>query len=176
MGKDEDRAGAAIMTREDQAQQAYDRAYDLDVKVGCCPQCVLTALKETIGGVSDDLIKASHGLSGGGGLDGAGTCGALSGGLLALGTRRGRDADKLDQGRGMADFEIGQRLTDRFRQEYGATTCEGLQLRFSGRTWDFWKAEEYKGFSTAREDRCARASGLVARWVIEMLEEETPEA
>ncbi len=159
------------MDTKDLADAAYDRAFDLDVKVGCCPQCVLTAIKETVGGITDELIKASHGLSGGGSLDGGGTCGALSGGLLALGTRRGRDADKLTAGRGMANFEIGQQLTERFRQEYGATTCEGLQLRFSGRTWDFWKAEEYKGFSDARGDRCARASGLVARWVVEMLAE-----
>lgn len=157
------------MERDELAATAYQRAFDLDAKYGCCPQCVLTAVKEAVGGVSDDTIKASHGLSGGGSLMGAGTCGALAGGLVALGTRKGRDADKLDKGRGMANFQAGRQLVERFRQEYGGTSCEYLQQCFSGRTWDFWKPEEYKGFSAARGDQCARASGLVARWVIEML-------
>ncbi len=157
------------MEREALPAQAFERAYELDLKYGCCPQCVLTAVKETIGGITDDLIKASHGLSGGSCLVGNGTCGALTGGLLALGTRRGRDADKLDKGRGMANFQIGRQLSERFQQEFGGTSCEDLQQRFSGRTWDFWNPAEYNAFSAARGDQCARASGMVARWVIELL-------
>jgi C_GCAxxG_C_C family probable redox protein len=155
--------------REALAQRAYERAFDLDARYGCCPQCVLTAVKEAVGGVSDDLIKASHGLSGGGSLMGAGACGALTGGLVALGTRKGRDADKLDKGRGMANFQAGKQLVDRFKEEFGGVTCEDLQRRFTGRTWDFWTPAEYKGFSEARKDQCARATGLVTKWVIEML-------
>ena len=155
--------------REQLAEMAYQRAFELDALYGCCPQCVLTAVKETTGEVSDDLIKASHGLSGGGALIGEGVCGALTGGLLALGARLGRDADKLDQGRGMGNFQAGHELTDQFHKEYGGFSCQHLQKCFSGRTWDFWKAEEYKGFSVARKDGCARATGLVAKWVVEML-------
>lgn len=95
--------------REALANAAYEHAYDLDVKYGCCPQCVLTAVKEATGDVSDDVIKAGHGLSGGGALIGTGgVCGALTGGLLALGTRLGREAAKLDQGRGMSNFQAGR--------------------------------------------------------------------
>lgn len=157
------------MEREKLAAEAYERAYELDAKYGCCPQCVLTAVKETVGGVSDELIKASHGLSGGGSLMGTGTCGALTGGLVALGTRRGRDADKLHKGRGMANFQAGRELVERFRQEFGGISCEHLQQCFSGRTWDFWKPDEYRSFSVARGDQCARATGLVTQWVVEML-------
>jgi C_GCAxxG_C_C family probable redox protein len=158
-----------ISEREKLAQQAYDRAFDLDAKYGCCPQCVLTAIKEVTGEVSDDLIKASHGLSGGGALVGSGICGALTGGLLALGAKLGREADKLDKGRGIGNFQAGRKLVDRFQREYEGLTCEHLQQRFSGRTWDFWNGAEYKGFSDARDDKCAHATGLVAKWVIEML-------
>jgi C_GCAxxG_C_C family probable redox protein len=157
------------MDKEQLAEQAYARAFELDARYGCCPQCVLTAVKETVGGVSDETIKASHGLSGGGSLMGSGTCGALTGGLLALGTRKGRDADKLDRGRGMANFQSGRKLVERFEQEFGGTSCQYLQQRFTGRTWNFWEPEEYKAFSAARDQQCARATGLVTRWVIEML-------
>lgn len=153
----------------DLAQQAYERAYELDVKFGCCPQCVLTAVKELTGYVSDDTIKASHGLSGGGGLMGEGACGALTGGLLALGAKTGRDADKLHRGRGINNFNFSRMLVEKFRQEFGGITCEHLQKRFSGRTWDMWKPEEYQGFSESRGDQCARATGLVTQWVTEHL-------
>lgn len=154
---------------DDPAARAYEIAYDLDAKYGCCPQCVLTAVKETLGGVSDEAIKASHGLSGGGALVGSGVCGALTGGLLALGTRKGREADKLHRGRGMANFQAGRQLVERFQEEFGGLTCEHLQHRFTGRTWDFWAPEEYEAFSDNRGDQCARATGLVTKWVIEML-------
>lgn len=155
--------------RQKLADDAYARAFDLDAKYGCCPQCVLTAVKETTGAVTDDLIKASHGLSGGGALMGTGVCGALTGGLLALGARHGRDADKLDKGRGMSNFQAGKKLVERFQAEFNGLTCEHLQEQFSGRTWDFWNGAEYKGFSDARQDNCARATGLVAKWVVEMM-------
>jgi C_GCAxxG_C_C family probable redox protein len=152
-------------------QKAYDLAFDLELKYGCCPQCVLTAVKETVGGVTDETIKASHGLSGGGGLMGQGGCGALTGGLLALSVKRGRDADKLDKGRGIANFQLGRQLIDKFQSEFGGITCEQLQQRFTGRTWDMWNPNEYKAFDKARGEQCARATALVTGWAVEIMVE-----
>ena len=66
------------------AEQAYRKAVQYELDYGCCPQCVLAAVQETAGIVDDGTIKASHGLSGGGGLTAQGACSALTGGLLAL--------------------------------------------------------------------------------------------
>ena len=46
-------------------QRVRDRAFELECKSVCCPQCVMTAVKETVGGVTDETIKLGHGLSGG---------------------------------------------------------------------------------------------------------------
>jgi len=151
------------------AEEAYQKAFEYDLEYGCCPQCVLTAVKETAGYVTDETIKASHGLSGGGALSGAGACGALTGGLMALGAKRGRDADKLDKGRCMKNFQEGHKLVERFRETFGGITCEELQHRFTGETYDMWQPEQYKAFSDARGDQCARATAEVTRWVVEML-------
>jgi C_GCAxxG_C_C family probable redox protein len=153
------------------SEKAHDIAFELELNYGCCPQCVLTAVKQTIGGVSDETIKASHGLSGGGGLMGHGACGALTGGLIALSTKKGRDADKLHKGRGMANFQVGRKLVDRFVKEFGGVTCEELQRKFTGRTWDMWNPSEYKAFSEARGKECARTTALVTGWAVEMLEQ-----
>ena len=154
------------MDTRELAEKAYQIAFDLDAKYGCCPQCVLTAVKQTVGYVTDETIKASHGLSGGGALTGDGYCGALVGGLLALGAKKGRAADKLDKGRGMANFNASRKLVERFQAEFGGTFCKELQQHFSGRTWNLWDPQEYDEFGEARGSRCAHATGLVTKWVV----------
>ena len=160
------------MTADDKtalAQQAYDKALRYELDYGCCPQCVLAAVQETIGVIDDSVIKASHGLSGGGALSGKGACGALTGGLVALSAKRGRDRDKLDKGRFINNFKKGDELVERFKAEFGGVTCEELQQHFTGRTYDMWKSEEYQAFSDARGDKCALATATVTKWVVEML-------
>jgi C_GCAxxG_C_C family probable redox protein len=153
------------------SEQAYDQAVKYELDYGCCPQCVLATVQETVGIVDDQTVKASHGLSGGGGLMGEGLCGALSGGLMALSAKYGRDRDKLNRGRYINNFKKAKELTKRFRTEFGGVTCRELQQRFTGRTYNMWDANEYKTFSDARGDQCAHATGTVTRWVVEMLEE-----
>ncbi len=150
-------------------EQAYAKALKYELDYGCCPQCVLATVQETIGIVDDQTIKASHGLSGGGALLGEGICGALTGGLMALSTKYGRDRDKLDRGRYINNFKKAKELTERFQREFGGVTCRQLQKQFTGRTYDMWNAEEYKAFSDARGQQCANATGTVTKWVIEML-------
>ncbi len=160
------------MTQEEKKQNAllaYEKALRYELDYGCCPQCVLAAVQETIGVVDDATVKASHGLSGGGALSGQGACGALSGGLLALSSKRGRDRDKLDKGRFIGNFQKGAELVERFRDEFGGVTCAELQQRFTGRTYDMWKPDEYQAFSEARGQKCAVATATVTRWVVEML-------
>lgn len=151
------------------AEQAYRRARAYELKFGSCPQCILAAIQETVGGIDDATIKAAHGLAGGGGLAGVGTCGALTGGLLALSARYGRDRDKLDKGRYLNNFKKGNELVERFRAEFGGVTCRELQQRFTGQTYDMWSAEGYAAFDKARGCQCAEATGTVARWVVKML-------
>ena len=150
-------------------EQAFEKAARYELDYGCCPQCVLATVQETLGGIDDQTVKASHGLSGGGALLGEGLCGALTGGLMALGAKYGRDRDKLDKGRCINNFKKARELTERFRAEFGGVTCRELQRQFTGRTYDMWNAEEYKAFDAARGRQCACATGTVTKWVIEML-------
>ncbi|MCW8956988.1 MAG: C-GCAxxG-C-C family protein [Gammaproteobacteria bacterium] len=151
------------------AEQAYDKAMQYELDYGCCPQCVLATLQETVGIIDDQTIKASHGLSGGGGLMGHGACGALTGGLMALSVKRGRDRNKLDKGRFINNFKKGKELVERFREEFGGITCQELQQQFTGRTYDMWDEDEYKKFDLDRGKKCAHTTGTVTRWLVEML-------
>jgi len=161
-----------VMKKEEKqalAEEAYEKALQYELDYGCCPQCVLATVQETVGFIDDSTIKASHGLSGGGGLMGQGACGALTGGLMALSAKRGRDRDKLDKGRFISNFKKGRELVERFREEFGGVTCEELQHQFTGRTYDMWNEDEYKAFDEARGKKCAHATGTVTKWLIEML-------
>ena len=151
------------------AERAYQKAFEYELDYGCCPQCVLATVKDSVGVVTDETIKASHGLSGGGALSGMGTCGALSGGLVALSSKRGRERDDFHKGKRISNFKFGQQLVDRFREEFGGTTCQELQVQFTGKTYNLWDAAEYAAFDEAREHKCARATALVTKWVVEML-------
>ncbi len=157
------------LSKQQLGEQAYDKALQYELDYGCCPQCVLSTVQETVGFVDDITIKASHGLSGGGGLMGEGACGALTGGLMALSAKYGRDRDKLHRGRGMNNFKKTKDLVDRFREEFGGITCQQLQQQFTGRTYDMWNPDEYRAFSNARGEQCARATAQVTKWVVEIL-------
>lgn len=157
------------MDKQALAEEAARRARQYELDFGSCPQCVLAAIQETVGIIDDATIKAVHGLAGGGALMGKGTCGALTGGLIALSAKRGRDRDKLDKGRFMGNYQKGKELVDRFQAEFGGVTCEELQQKFTGRNYDMWRAEEYKAFDDARGDKCANATATVTRWVVELL-------
>lgn len=151
------------------AQEAYDKAAQYELNFGGCPQCVLATIQETLGLIEDQTIKASHALSGGGGLLGEGICGALSGALLALSVKYGRDRDKLGAGRYLNNFKKAKEFTERFRQEFGGVTCKELQTKFTGRTYDLWQADQYKAFDHDRGNQCAHATGTVTRWLVQML-------
>lgn len=148
---------------------ALARSYEFDF--GCCPQCVLAAVKETVPGskVTDETIKASHGLSGGGGLTGVGLCGSLVGGLLTLGTKRGRDRNKFEKGKFIGNFKLCNELTEAFEKEFGGLTCRDLQKQFTGHTYDMWQPEEYQAFSDNRGEQCAETAEFVTRWVVNKL-------
>ena len=152
------------------AHQAYRQAMNCELDYGCCPQCVLVTIQQTIGIIDDQTIKASHGLSGGGGLLGHGACGALAGGLLALSAKRGRDRNKLDKGRFIGNLQKAKQLVEAFREEFGGITCVELQKQFTGRTYNMWDADEYQQFNRDRGNKCAHTTGTVTRWVIEILE------
>ncbi|WP_456407838.1 C-GCAxxG-C-C family (seleno)protein [Thiolapillus sp.] len=151
------------------ASQAAALALEYEFDYGCCPQCVLAAVQETVGLISDETIKASHGLSGGGGLSGVGLCGSLVGGILALGAKRGRDRKKFAKGKFIGNFSKANQLAEEFKERFGGLTCQELQQQFTGKTYDMWKPEEYQAFSENRGDKCARTAEFVTQWVVERL-------
>ena len=57
----------------------------------------------------------------------------------------------------------------RFQQEFGGVTCQELQQKFTGQTYNMWDETQYQAFTDARGSQCANATATVTKWVVEML-------
>lgn len=154
-------------------KKAYESAYAYERDYGCCPQCVLAALKDVLDVGDDELFKAAHVFSGGGAVTVTGTCGALAGALLAVGTRYGRSRADFAAGPFMESFKQGKRVIDAFVQEFGSTLCADVQTRLMGRSFDMWDGRDFAAFERAggHTDKCTHVAGTAARIAAEILSE-----
>lgn len=152
--------------------KAYALAFENEQKIGCCSQCVLAAIQDVLGGIDDAVFKAAHTLAGGGALTTGGTCGALAGGMLALGSHYGRDRAHFAQGQHfMPSYRLGKQLQDRFVAEFGSPVCAEIQKKILGKSFDLWNRDDFKAFEAAggHLDKCPHVAGQVAKWITEIL-------
>jgi len=152
-------------------EEVYARAFEYEQKYGSCPQCVLGAIQDVFGVVDDDTFRAGYGLAGGVGLTTDGTCGALTGGVMALCCKYGRTRENFAKGRHLKSLELAKELHGRFVQEYGTCICREVHMKIFGRSFNLWDPKEYEEFERggAHKDKCPSVVGQVAKWVAEML-------
>ena len=145
-----------------------DRAYE------GCARCVLAALDEhlrlTPPGGSRQALLASTALSAGVARMGE-VCGALLGGIMALGLEFG--SDDLSRFDRYTDTMARSRdLFQAFRERYGSVRCADIQERLFGRRYDFFNEQDRE---TWYEDGglekcpgvCATAAGMAAEIILE---------
>ncbi|MBN1389049.1 MAG: C_GCAxxG_C_C family protein [Candidatus Thermoplasmatota archaeon] len=161
-----------VRTREELLQSVHDAAYRYEHDFGGCTQSVLRSLQDHFGGIPDDVIKAGHSLAGGGALGCQGTCGSLSGGLMAISSFLGRPKDGFGREREFkASYKTSMKLYDRFLEEYGSPLCPDVQRRIMGRSFDLRIREGNIEFDQAggHEDKCPSVVGNTARWTADLL-------
>ena len=125
---------------------------------------------------NEAAFKAATGLSGGLGLTGVGPCGALSGGIMAISSKIGRDRKNFKDPEGVRwqTYELAKRLCNRFIEEYDSCNCREIQKRVFGRSYDFWDATEHEEFKEAGgyTEKCPIVVGNAAKWAVEILLEQ----
>jgi len=170
--KDSNDTGFSMKKREGLTDQAYRLAFKYEAEIGSCPQCVLAALLETIGVGEPSVVKAADGLAGGTALSTNGTCGALVGGLLAIGSIVGRNYEGFKAGeKKRRVFRYTRKLYDQFVDMYGSPICRDVQRKIFGRSYNLLDPKEYEEFEKAgaHVDKCPSVSGNVARWAAEII-------
>ena len=152
---------------------AGDIAFYNEATYGGCTQAVLGAIKEVTGDIiSDDVYKAATGLAGGIGNSGN-TCGAITGGVMAMGMFCGREFTNKEDPQEIQQqtHRMAQELINRFQQEYGGVTCREIQTRIMGRSFNFWDEQDREAFHKAggHEDKCPSVCRKSAQWVVDIL-------
>lgn len=153
-------------------ERVYNLAFQYEAKRGSCPQCVLAALKETLGVGDETIFQASQGLTGGTSLSSKGTCGALAGGMIAISTRVGRTYQEFTEGqKKRLVFKYTKLLYDTFIEEYGSPLCCDVQTKLFGRSFNLLDKQEYEAFEAAgaHVDKCPRVAGNAAKWTAEII-------
>jgi C_GCAxxG_C_C family probable redox protein len=153
-------------------QRVREKAHNYDRYSGCS-QSVILALQEELDIGDLESFKAATVLSGGVARRGE-TCGALLGGLMALGLVVGRE-DIQDTPRYHKALEVAYEIADAFQkrltEEYGfkkpldSTLCRDIQVRVYGRSFDLWEPDGIQAFLDAGghdDEGCLKVCGVAA--------------
>jgi C_GCAxxG_C_C family probable redox protein len=158
--------------REEKLQKAYDLAFRYEAERGSCPQCVYSALMETLEIGDKKVVQSIDALAGGTALSAEGTCGALVGGLCAISIIVGRSYEDFSKGeRKRRVFMYSKKLYDKFVEEYGSILCKDVHKKLFGRTFNLMDKDDYAEFERmgAHVDKCPDVSGKTARWAAEII-------
>ena len=112
------------MSKADFVEAVSERAADYFEAGFNCAESVLMSLAESIGARSDLVPKIATPFGGGIGRRGS-VCGALTGGVMAIGLKLGRSEAK-DTKRRDESYEKASKLYKRFEKEFGSALCYDL--------------------------------------------------
>jgi C_GCAxxG_C_C family probable redox protein len=166
----------ATKPNEENLKKVEETVNDLMAKYHNCAQGTLVAIQKVSGLKNDGLAKASTGFAGGvAGLQSV--CGALTGAILALGMKYGRDISLLEgppeaaakkQGEAM---EQAARLSKWFEREFGSIQCRELRKSHMGTELNMgtpWQNEWAEQLGMGK--RCSEIAAKTARRVLVMLD------
>ncbi|MBN1474224.1 MAG: C_GCAxxG_C_C family protein [Syntrophaceae bacterium] len=157
--------------KNEMMEMAFNKAKQYEMRSGGCSQCALAGIFDAFGVQNDDIFKAATGLADGVGLTGDGHCGALSGGVLAIGYFFGRNKEEFgDMVKLVKGNLLSKKLHDRFVKKYGTCRCFDLQTSFFGRFYNLYDPEEMKAaVKDGLLDTCSTLVGEVAKMTTEII-------
>ena len=159
-------------TDDELLEKAFNLAFRYEAEKGSCPQCVLSALYETLEVSDPKTIQACQGLAGGTSLTTEGTCGALVGGILAIGSVVGRTYEEFSESKSKSlIYKYTKELYDKFVDNYGSCLCKDVQKKIFGKSYNLLDAKDYEKFEKAgaHVDKCPKVSGDAAKWAAEII-------
>jgi len=167
----------AVYGKEENLDSVEKTVKDLMAKYHNCSQGTLAGIQKVTGLKNDGLTKASTGFAGGvAGMQSV--CGALVGGILALGMKYGRDysylegpAEEAMQKQGEAMEQAG-RLAKWFEREFGTVLCQELRKNHMGTELSMsipWQNEWAD--QLGMKERCSEIASKTARRVLAMLDD-----
>ena len=161
------------MTKEYRANEALlarieKTAHDYEKEFHGCSRCVVKALQDHMD-IGDPIsLKASTPFAGGVAMR-AETCGALLGGLMAVGIVA--SGEELHDEKALTkSLSAGFRLAKRVEKEFGSTNCAKIQKDKLNRSYNMADPEEYGAFIEAGGYvECPKVVGKITRMTAEFI-------
>jgi C_GCAxxG_C_C family probable redox protein len=155
-------------SREELLDRIQKEAHDYERDFHGCSRCVLKPLQDNLDLGDEASLRASTTLAAGVAMRGE-TCGALLGGLLAVGMAAASEEMK-DVNALTNSLAAGFRLARNVEKEFGTTNCTKIQTDRLGRFYSLADPEQYKAFIEAGGYReCPKVVGRIARMTAEFI-------
>ena len=133
-----------------------------------CSRSVLQALQTHLHVGDGEALRASTALAGGVARMGE-TCGALTGGIMAIGLVLGRE-ELEDIQAYRNSMHVSYEMYHRFKQEVGSTICFEIQNNLFGRSFDFKREEEAEEWYKANGlEKCPMVCAIAARIAADLI-------
>ena len=135
---------------------------------------MLHGLQKYFDYITDENVQAGVSLSGGGGRATTGSCGAFSGGLMALSAKLSPCSQEIADAE-MESYEDARckfaEFRDWFIAEFGSVVCRDVQNRQLGRSFDLMDEQQLQAFRDfpAVKENCNIVSRKAALKVAEIL-------
>jgi len=160
------------MMEENVLPKAYDAGFAFERDFGGCAQCVIGGLYELFPELrNEDIFRSASALGGGVGLTTKSGCGALAGAAMIISQMTGRSLENVadPERKRFVAYRFGEKLVNKFLDEYGTVTCEKIQEKLMGRS--FYMYEEWDEFLAAggHTTACTSVVGNATRWAAEII-------
>ncbi len=162
------------MERKEILEKAFDNAKKHELASGGCAQCCLAGIFEALEVEDEGVFMAATGLADGVGLTGNGHCGALSGGVMAIGYFFGRPERMFgDMKKQIKACILSKKLHDAFVEKYGTCRCKDLQGKLAGRFFNLYDPKEMEAaLEAGMPEKCSSVVGETARMAVHIILEE----
>ncbi len=153
--------------------KVFTTGVEKEAKYGGCAQCVLCTLKDTAFDIDPAVIKSATALMAGG-IRSGNSCGAFTGGLMAIASLTGRECDNMENAQAVADTAVpARKFFQKFIDEYGSVNCRDIQYKIMGKNYRMYDPEDLQRFldDGGHDDKCTHVVGKASVWVCEVLEE-----
>ena len=163
-------------SKDEIIKKAEELGIEYEAKYKGCGQCTFLAIIDALrwGGLEvisrdteDRLFSGICLLTGGVGMTGDGTCGAVASSTLAIGLalgipRESQDDSLLRQGCATARNSI----LDKYYREYASILCKDVQRKFFGKAWDLTSDEMSREFLGITEGCTIMQTAM---WTVEII-------
>jgi C_GCAxxG_C_C family probable redox protein len=155
-------------SREELLNDIERAAHHYEKEFHGCSRCVFKALQDRLNLGDGVALRASTPLAAGVAMRGE-TCGALLGGLLAVGATTA--SDELDDAEALnSSLAAGFRFVRRVEKELGTTICAKIQTDRLGKFYSIADPEQYQAFIDAGGYvECPKVVGKIARMAAEFI-------